>query len=232
MEGDGVLFLAFLTRAVAFTRRVGTRGMNAAARRATFRLALALIGTISVAAQESKDHAKPDESQVEFANPELARLDIFIGPWSVTESHFNPRGELIATVKGTEEITWILDHRAIRRAYSTAPDSTIFKAQGTLTWNNTEKKYRGVWFDNVSTAGPSTVTGGWDDQTRTMLFQLESAGRDGSIVRYRVVERFADPQTRVATTYLIEDGSLVKRMEVEYKRATPCPAKAITIMGG
>ncbi len=197
-----------------------------------------LLAVISAYGQDEPDTTRNNvspaegEKAVEFASPELARLDIFIGPWSVTESHFNPRGELIATAKGTEDINWILDHRAIRRAYSTAPGSTIFKAQGTLTWNDTEKKYRGVWFDNVSTTGPTTLTGSWDDQTRTILFQLESAGKDGAVVRYRVVERFADPQTRVATTYLIEGNGMIKRMEVEYKRATPCPAKAITILGG
>lgn len=201
-------------------------------------LSIVMLSTLPAIGQDEPDSTRSKstsgevEKTVEFASPELARLDIFIGPWSVTESHFNPRGELIATVKGTEEITWILDHRAIRRAYSTAPDSTIFKAQGTLTWNNVEKKYHGVWFDNVSTVGPTTVTGSWDDQTRTMLFQVESPGRDGSIVRYRVVERFADPQTRVATTYLIDGSNLVKRMEVEYKRATPCPARALNILGG
>jgi len=201
-------------------------------------LSLVMLSTLPAIGQDEPDAVRrkgspaEGEKTVEFANPELARLDLFIGPWSVTESHFNPRGELIATVKGTEEITWILDYRAIRRAYSTATDSTIFKAQGTLTWNNTDKKYHGVWFDNVSTAGPTTVTGSWDDQTRTMLFQVESPGGEGSTVRYRVVERFADPQTRVATTYLVDGSNLVKRMEVEYKRATPCPAKALTIIGG
>ncbi len=201
-------------------------------------LSLAMVSTLPAIGQDQpesargKDSPAAGEKAVEFANPELARLDLFIGPWSVTESHFNPRGELIATVKGTEEITWILDHRAIRRAYSTTPGSAAFKAQGTLTWNSAEKKYHGVWFDNVSTAGPTTVTGNWDDQTQTMLFHLESAGKDGGVVGHRVVERFADPQTRVATTYLIEGSNLVKRMEVEYKRALPCPAKAATIIRG
>ncbi len=194
--------------------------------------ALPALGQNEPDAAPSKNSPSRAEKPVEFASPELARLDLFIGPWSVTESHFNPRGELIATAKGTEEITWILDHRAIRRAYSTAPGATIFKANGTLTWNDAEKKYHGVWFDNVSTAGPTTATGTWDDETHTMLFHVESSGREGATVRYRVVEKFPDPQTRMATTYLIDGSNLVKRMEVEYKRATPCPAKALTIFGG
>jgi len=201
-------------------------------------LIVLLLSTLTATGQEEPDSAGSKGSsdggkkEVEFASPELARLDIFIGPWSVTESHFNPRGELIATVKGTEDITWILDHRAIRRVYSTATDSSIFKANGTLTWNDADKKYHGVWFDNISTAGPTSVTGSWDDQTKTLLLHVESSAGDSSPVRYRVVERFTDPQTRVATTYLVDGSNLVKRMEVEYKRATPCPAKALSIFGG
>jgi hypothetical protein len=201
-------------------------------------LLTAVIATLPALAQDEANPPKRKtapaggEKAVEFASPELARLDLFIGPWSVTESHFNPRGELIATVKGTEEITWILDHRAIRRVYSTATDTAAFKANGTLTWNDAERKYHGVWFDNVSTAGPTTAMGTWDDETHTMLFHVESSGREGATVRYRVVEKFTDPQTRMATTYLIEGSNLVKRMEVEYKRATPCPAKAMRILGG
>lgn len=199
-------------------------------------LAIAALSTLPALGQDEPkaEQGKPTsgEKPVKFANPELELLEVFIGPWSVTESHFNSRGELIATVKGTEDINWILDHHAVRRAYSTATDSTIFKAHGTLTWNDVEKKYHGVWFDNVSTTGPTTAMGTWDAETKTMNFQLESADSAGATVRYRVVERFTDPQTRVATTYLIDGGNLVKRMAVEYKRATPCPLKALTIIGG
>ncbi len=206
--------------------------------RVTEFLTISMLSILPVIRQDepspTKENAEPMQAEraVEFASPELAALDDFIGPWSVIENHFNPRGELIATVKGTEDVTWILDHRAIRRAYSTATDSTIFKAHGTLTWNNTEKEYQGVWFDNVSTSGPTTVTGSWDNATKTMQFQMESTGKNGVAVRYRAVERFTDPQTRMSTTYLIDGSNLVKRMEVEYKRAIPCPMKKFTIIGG
>ena len=51
----------------------------------------------------------------EYPSPKIAHLELFIGPWHVSEEHFNARGEVVATVKGTEEITWILDRHAIRR---------------------------------------------------------------------------------------------------------------------
>ncbi len=164
-----------------------------------------------------RDTDKP----VEFASPELAALELFIGPWSVTESHFDPAGKTIATVKGTEEIAWILDHHAIRRVYATTGDK-VFKAQGLLTWNGVEKKYHGVWFDNASTYGPSTCKGTWNGETRTMVFELESAGPGGTI-RHRVVEKFVDAEKREAATYLVDGSKLIKRLEVEYRRTQPCP---------
>lgn len=161
----------------------------------------------------------------EYISPEIAHLALFIGPWRVSEEHFNARGEVVATVKGTEEITWILDRHAIRRVYQSGSGPTIYHAIGTLTWNDVDKKYHGVWFDNVSSAGPTTVTGEWNDEALMMVFTIESFAKDGSVVRHKVVERFINEERRVATTYLIKGTEVVKRIEVRYKRSIPCPAR-------
>ncbi len=165
-----------------------------------------------------------ERSPNDHIKPELARLEMFIGPWRVIEEHFNRRGDVVATVKGTEEITWILDHCAIRRMYLSDSDAKVYRAIGTLTWNEVEGKYQGVWFDNASKGGPTTAEGVWDEGTRTMVFTLESLATDGSVVKHKVVERFVDEKRRVATTYLLKDAEIVKRTEVQYERAIPCPA--------
>jgi len=170
------------------------------------------------------DESRPDEEPVAFANPELQRLELFAGAWKVAETHFNPRGEVVGKSKGTEEIAWVLDHHALRRVYTTSGGSTTFRATGMLTWNDAEKKYQGAWFDNVSTSGPTTVKGVWDDPARTMLFELESVGPGGSALHHRVVEKFESLEQRTATTYLVEGSSLVKRIETVYTRTTPCPS--------
>jgi len=173
-----------------------------------------------------------DGKPVEFVSPEVARLDMFIGAWNVTETHFNPQGDKVASVKGTEEMVWILDHRVIRRTYITSTETSVFRATGTLTWNAVEKVYHGVWFDNVSTSGPMVAKGTWDEDTRTMLFTLESSGPGGATVRHKVVEQLVDSDNRVATTYLLQGSALVKRLEVQYKRAIPCPAtNSLRIIG-
>ena len=162
-------------------------------------------------------------SSREFANPQLASLDLYVGTWDVAEEHYDARGHVVATVQGAEEITWILDQHAIRRTYTTSTESRVFRAIGTLTWNKATQQYRGVWFDNVSTTGPTRVTGAWSPDTLTMVFTLESLADDGSTVRYKVVERFLDEERRLATTYLLKGSEVVKRLEVHYKRTIPCP---------
>ncbi len=178
----------------------------------------------------SREPSKSDEG-VKRVVAELAPLEMIVGPWSVTESHYNALGELVATVKGTEEITWILDRRAIRRVYTTKTEATVFRAIGTLTWNDVQKKYHGVWFDNVSTGGPAIVKGEWSPETRTMVLTVASLAKDGSTLKYKVVEKLLDEQSRVATTYLIKGTEVVKRMEVNYRRMVPCPDRIRVIYG-
>ena len=94
-----------------------------------------------------------------------------------------------------------------------------------LTWNDAAGEYHGVWFDNVSTGGPVTTKGDWEDQTPVVEFTTESRRRDGSVIRHKIVERFVDEKTRVATTYLIDGVDVIKRLEVEYVRTVPCPTR-------
>ena len=88
------------------------------------------------ASTESAAKRAPDE----HVNPQLARLAAFVGPWAVTETHFDVRGDVVATVKGTEEITWVLDRHAIRRVYQSRAEASHYRAIGMLTWNATRKR--------------------------------------------------------------------------------------------
>ena len=167
----------------------------------------------------------------DFPNPQLARLDAFVGTWRVTEQHFNDRGDEVASADGTEEIIWMLDRHAIKRTYQTTAKASRFSAVGTFTWNDRAKKYVGVWFDNVSTSVPVRVQGDWDETEAAFVFLIETGAADGSTVRHKVVERFPDEKTRVATTYLIEGDQAIKRLEVEYRRTQPCPSRP-SVIGG
>ena len=165
---------------------------------------------------------RSDDKSPKFPSPELAKLDRLIGHWEVVETQYSPTGAVLSTTKGTEDNTWTLGQHVLRRAYSTKGE-VFYEAVASITWNQGEKKYRGVWFDNVSTSGPTQVIGSWNEEETSMVWMLEITADDGSKTQYKVVERFDDEETRTGLTYLVRGSELVKRMEVRYKRALPCP---------
>ncbi len=159
----------------------------------------------------------------------MARLEKYIAQWRVIEHHFNIDGDEVRTAKGTEEIAWVLGKRAIQRTYTTGIDSPDFRAIGMLTWDDVAKKYRGVWFDNLTTVGPTITQAEWNEGDQTMVYTLESLSKDLSRVRHRVIERFLDAENRVATTYLLRGDKTIKRLEVQYQTVIPCPPAIRTI---
>ena len=166
-----------------------------------------------------------DRKPSRYFSPELEKLEMLYGLWKVTVHHYDTEGERIATVEGKENVTWILDDRAIQREYQTGQGPNTYQALGTLTWNSAEKKYHGVWFDTVSTTGPTSVTGYWDEGARAFVFHAESRAKDGSMVQYRIEDRLIDTEKRIATTYLLDGDRRTKLLETHYQRATPCPGR-------
>ncbi len=190
----------------------------------TIRRPISVLGLVVWAGCSGALLAGEPEDQAPSFDARTAYLEPLIGAWDVTEIHYDLRGEKVAKVKGTEEIGWILDRRAIRRVYTTRTESSAYHAIGTLTWSEAAQAYRGVWFDDASTNGPTSVTGTWSDETESFIFALEVLGPDESPIGFKVVERLIDDDKREATTFSIRDGEVTKRMTVLYKRSIPCPS--------
>lgn len=188
-------------------------------------VAVAAVWQQFAAAQEVK------QKTFKYASPEVQRLEMYEGPWQVTEHHFDDRGREVI-VKGTEEIRWVLDRRAVERTYTTSSDTTVYRAMSLLTYNDVAKTYQGVWLDNVSTSGPSTATGEWNNTEKTMTWSIESTTPKGEKATYRVIEKFPDANHRVGTTFVIKGNEVFKRLVVEYTRTIPCPSKRANMYFG
>ena len=160
-----------------------------------------------------------------FPSAELAVLDRFAGPWSVRETHYNARGDTIGSAKGAEETGWMLDRKVLHRTYTTGEEGSPFRALGMITWNPVSKRYEGTWFDNTGACGPTTISGTWDESSKTMTFTLSSAAPDGKTVEHKVIDRFLDDEHRIATTFKVEGSRIEKVIEVQFSRTIPCPAK-------
>lgn len=195
--------------------------MNASTKRA---VSLAIASSLLVAIGSTVDAG--ETSLLAKMTPDLARLIPYVGAWNVTEQHFDTRGKRVGSVKGTEQIEWILDGRALQRRYITSSKSAVYRAKGTMGWNTVTKRYQLVWFDNASTTGPTTMIGEWNEKSRTMVYQVQSTGPDGKITKRKVVEIFDGEDTRIATTYLLRGSEVIKQLEVVYKRTTPCPGSS------
>lgn len=162
-------------------------------------------------------------AKVAFVNEGTKRLLLLVGAWRFKEQHFDEAGDVIAEVRGTEEVSWQLDKHAVRRVYTRPADGSVYRAECLLTFNSVKNRYEGVWLDNVSVTGPRPFNGTWDDQTKTMSFVLTAMDADGATQQYRIVERFFGDSHRIATTYRLRDKEVIKVLEVSYRRAVPCP---------
>ena len=177
----------------------------------------------------AEDLVKPRE----YAAPELERLERFYGLWSVTVDHFNTDGQRVGTVKGKEQVTWILDNHAIERNFRSGKKPNVYRAIGTVAWNAVERKYHGVWFDSASVNGPTIAKGDWDEKEQAFVFVLESLGEGGKKIRYKVVESFLEDDSRMSMTFRMDGDRLTKVMDTHYKRAVPCPGgpRILNLMG-
>lgn len=173
---------------------------------------------------------RPPEQDFKYISPEVARLELYEGPWIVTQTHFGPRGKA-TDVSGTEEIRWILDRRAVQRVYTTSTDTGVYRAVGLFTWNTVENVYASIWFDNASTAGPMIGHAVWNDDRKTMTYTYASTDTTGAKHTHKVIERFTDDKHREATTYRVDGDDITKQMVVKYRRTMPCPAKVLRKYG-
>ena len=192
-------------------------------------LITSLVAGYAIANAGLKQRPDNDPS---FAFPELAVLDRFAGPWEVAESHYNKRGEVVATAKGIEEGVWILDRRTLKRTYSTGEEGKLDRAIGMISWDSVGKKYKGMWFDNASANGPAVFSGEWDEAAKTMTITLTSSDTEGRSIDHKVVDKFIDEERRLVTTYRVNEGQIEKIIEVQFRRARPCPSNLGVIMEG
>lgn len=166
-----------------------------------------------------------------YPNAETERLEIYVGAWSVTERHYDARGEEIGVVKGGEDIVWVLDRHAIGRTYTTTHGEALYRATATIKWIPGDKLYRGVWFDNRPESAPTTVTAEWNAVEKTMLWKMDVQIPGGPREEYKIVEKFLDGDRREAVTYRVDKTGVTKTLVVQYKRTVPCPGRVRMFLG-
>lgn len=184
-------------------------------------LLLAMTGAFTVAQPTDTEPARKPPAPLSL---ELMRLDAMAGLWGVVERHFLPDGTVVER-EGREKVTWTLDTKAIRREYDSGKEPSIFRAEAIMTWSPTLKKYFVSWYD-TNTNGPTSSSCEWETAVKSLVCMAETIQPDGTRqVSHKVVERLADGNKRISTTFVKDGDAWVKRMEVVYTRLQSCPER-------
>jgi hypothetical protein len=94
-----------------------------------------------------------------------------------------------------------------------------FLGSATLGYDQTKKIYTGSWIDSM-TPERMSMTGTYDDETRTMTWRTETLGMDGKPVVGKMVVVYEDDDHRSMTMFnpAASGDEMMKVMEVNYTR--------------
>jgi hypothetical protein len=148
------------------------------------------------------------------------KLNNMVGSWETSTSMWMAPGQPSEVTKGTAEMKWVLDGRFVLQEYHGEMMGRPMSGMGLTGYDNLNKKYVGVWMDNMGTA-MSTMSGNFDrsEKVLTLYGTMDepTTGEYGKYVKY--VTRVLDKDKFV---FEIHDLSLAepntKVVEVTYVR--------------
>jgi hypothetical protein len=196
----------------------------------TMLFVLALVSVnVSFGQTKKKVSAKmPSEEEMmkrwqEFMTPgpEHKMLEESIGTWDADVKIWmkGPEGEPVVS-KGTSEQKMILGGRYLQQDFTGEMMGQPFTGTGITGFDKFNKKYVGVWVDNMGTA-ISTMNGSADKggQSVTMWGMMDEPATGAKNKKVKYVTRFIDKDTQVFETYDVSSyGDKKPTMEITYKR--------------
>jgi hypothetical protein len=152
------------------------------------------------------------------------QLNPLIGKWTYTmKAWMDPAGEPMSW-NGTAEFKWVLDGHYIQQdvtAPPQEPDPRPFSGTGIIGYDNMLKRYRSIWFDNMST-GIMVLDGTWDPAKKTLTSEGEHPDPMTGNVKQKV-KTVCTMNGNDSHTFAMfspgPDGKEFKCMEIVYTRA-------------
>jgi len=174
-------------------------------------LVVVLVGVGIAYAQEG--------TPIPTATDEHKLLQKDVGAWDAEMSLFIEPGAAPMVSQGTEKNELLPGGLWLISRFEGSIAGMPFSGVGTSGYDPVEKQYVGTWVDST-TPHIQMMRGDYDAETETLTGVGE--GRDpetGEIVKYRVVSKYIDDDTRTFEMHAPnEDGEYWKMMEIRYKR--------------
>jgi hypothetical protein len=187
--------------------------------------ALALVALNVQAQDPAKKAADPKaaaamEAMMKHGTPAAAhkKLEPMVGSWTFVGKMYEDPAAPPSEFKGTAERKWILDGRFLLDETKADFGGMPFQGIGYTGYDNTLKKYNGLWLDNMTTS-VMTLTGTLDAAGKVLTSEFESVDPvAGKPEKGREVVTLISNDEHKMEMYKLEGGKAVKMMEIVYKR--------------
>jgi hypothetical protein len=174
----------------------------------TFSLALVLLLFTAVAAraQQSPPTPKP--------GPEHAELKKLEGTWDAVMK----MAAVPAPMKGVATYKMECDGMWLVSDFKMDDPAMKFQGKGLDGYDQTKKKFVGLWVDSMSTA-PMLMEGTYNPATKTTTMTGEGPGQDGKPQKFKVTTRHTDDDHMAFQMYMVgADGKETPAFSIDYSR--------------
>ncbi len=188
---------------------------------------VALVALVALAATALADDKpqKPDPQAMMQAwmkhatpGPDHKKLEPLAGSWTFAGKMWEDPSAPPAELTGTTVRTWVLGGRFLSDETKSQVNGMEFQGFGYSGYDNSLKKYVGLWIDNMSTS-IMTSTGTVDSSGKVFTNHSETVDPiTGKPQKGRDVTTVVSNDEHTMVMYKIADGKEIKAMELRFKR--------------
>ncbi|MEQ8785849.1 MAG: DUF1579 domain-containing protein [Pirellulaceae bacterium] len=198
--------------------------MSTRARFLSLSLVLATaFGAASLRGEEPAKTPELDPAAMQKMMAEYARVTEHhegfkhaVGKWS-TEMTCSMPGAPSGTTSGTATFRLLMGGRFLQQNFQGEYDGQKFTGMGLTGYDNAQKKYVGIWIDNMGT-GIMHTSGSYNEKTHVMTETGESVMPTGPM-KMKMVTKPVDDDKFVFTMFMLTpDGGEQQIMEITYTR--------------
>jgi hypothetical protein len=177
-----------------------------------------LLGIMHIHAQTSQEAAQ--KAWMDYMTPGkfhqmFAKAD---GDWTVETTMWMEPGAPPAKSTGSAVNKMILGGRYQESKHTGNMMGMPFEGISILGYDNAKKEFVNTWIDNMGT-GIMTMTGKWDESSRTINFTGSSVDpATGKEMKIREVFKLVDDDHQTMEMFMTADGKEFKSMEVKFTR--------------
>lgn len=148
---------------------------------------------------------------------EVGSWDAVVKTWVNAQGQADPNAE--PTVAKAKEVNRAVGQFWVVSDFSGSFGGMDFKGHAITGFDPSKKKFVGTWIDSF-TPSPMTMTGAYDEKTKTMTYQTTGIGMEGTEVKGKMTVVYKGKNSRVMTSYEMQAGKPIKMMEITYTRAS------------